>query len=128
MRIMYFFKESNERILKILLAQHFLMPFLSVVNGRLRIENVIFQMKFHFMLQKMPTTKSSLLENMKQVIDNSLTTFCNALVISRSEKKPGLNKKQGHNVYRTVMLLLLHSSCFFRIFPCRVVLPRKFFM
>jgi hypothetical protein len=80
---MYLFIKYNERILKILLAQHFLRPFSSVVNDRLRIESAIFQLKFHFMLQKMHTKKSDLLENMKQVIGNSLTTFCNAFVISR---------------------------------------------
>ena len=83
MRIMYLFIKSNERILKILLAQHFLRSLLSVVNGRLRIESAIFQLKFHLMHQKMPTAKTYLLENMKQVIGNSLTTFYNAFVISR---------------------------------------------
>ena len=89
MRIMCLFKKYNDRILKILLAQHFSMPLLSVVNGRLRIESVIFQMKFHFMLQKMPATESGLPGNMKQVIGNSLTTLYNAFVISRSETTSG---------------------------------------
>ena len=47
MRIMYLFIKNNERILKILLAQHFFMPFLSVVNGRLRIENFSDEISFY---------------------------------------------------------------------------------
>ena len=52
MRIMYVFIKYNERILKILLAQHFLRPFLSVVNGRLRIESVIFLAEISFYVPK----------------------------------------------------------------------------